>query len=255
MKINQAFEILRRAGGVRAARIITENQKNLTYVGVWRMARGLRRGMPVAKIIHKKWFYGLPFYTNRYTLDPRPDTETVVEAVIADCATPRPRRILDLGTGTGCIIISLVKNIANATGTGVERSFRAACVARRNARTLAPGAIKILRRSFERAKMPGAPYDIIVSNPPYIAAGDNRVDAGAHYDPACALYAADNGLGAYRTIAKNARAWIKDSGRIYLEIGDGQSAAVLDIFTHAGWTFVRSVPDLAGITRVLVFSK
>ena len=109
MTINQAFEILKDAGGIRAARIITDNTKHFSRIRVWRMARALRRGVPVAKIIHQKWFYGIPFYTNKNTLDPRPDTETLVAAVIAD--NPTAPRILDLGTGTGCIIISLVKNI------------------------------------------------------------------------------------------------------------------------------------------------
>ena len=103
MTINQAFEILKDAGGIRAARIITDNIKDLSRLRVWRMARALRRGTPVAKIIHQKWFYGLKFYTNKYTLDPRPDTETLIATVIAD--NPTAPKILDLGTGTGCIII------------------------------------------------------------------------------------------------------------------------------------------------------
>ncbi len=255
MKINQAFTILQRAGGIRAARIITESQKNLSVIRVWHMACQLRRGVPVAKIIHQKWFYGLPFYTNRHTLDPRPDTETLVAAVIADCRGAAPRRVLDLGTGTGCIIISLVKNIANMTGVGMEKSRAAARVARRNVRTLAPGGVAILRRSFTRPRIPCATFDIIVSNPPYIAAGDTRVDCGAAHDPAMALYAASNGLAAYQTIAKNALGWIRCGGRIYLEIGDGQAPAVRDIFEGAGWHFVRSECDLAGIIRVLIFES
>lgn len=111
MKINQAFTILQNAGGIRAARIITENTKNLSRLRVWRYARALRRGVPVAKIIGQKWFYGLKFHTNRHTLDPRPDTETLVAAVIADCGANDAPNILDLGTGTGCIIGALVKKI------------------------------------------------------------------------------------------------------------------------------------------------
>lgn len=255
MTINQAFTILQRAGGIRAARIITENQKKLSLIRVHYMAWQLRRGTPVAKIIHQKWFCGLPFYTNRHTLDPRPDTETLVAAVIADCGEARPRRVLDLGTGTGCIIISLAKNIAGLSGVAVEKSRAAARVARRNVRALVPGRVQVLRRSFARRALPGAPFDIIVSNPPYIAPGDPRVDSGATHDPAAALYAGAGGLAAYQTIAKNARAWIVPGGRIYLEIGDGQDAAVRKIFESAGWHFVRTEPDLAGIVRVLIFEK
>ena len=111
MEINQAFAILQSAGNIRAARIITESGVKLTRYRVWRMAQQLRHGVPVAKIIHQKWFYGLKFYTNKHTLDPRPDTETLISAVISDCITDTTHNILDLGTGTGCIICSLVKNI------------------------------------------------------------------------------------------------------------------------------------------------
>ncbi|MBD5401068.1 peptide chain release factor N(5)-glutamine methyltransferase [bacterium] len=253
MKINQAFTILQRAGGIRAARIITENNAKLSRLSVFFMARALRRGVPVAKIIHKKWFYGLSFYTNMHTLDPRPDTETLVVAVLNDTAPDA--RILDLGTGTGCVLISVVKNIPGAFGVGVDVSRGAARVARRNVRALCPGAVQIIRRSYHVSKMPGAPFDVIVSNPPYIARGDTRVDAGAMHDPARALYAARDGYAEYEIIAKNARAWLCDGGRIYLEIGDGMSARVRDIFTCAGWKFNRAEKDLAGIVRVLVFER
>ena len=102
MNINQAFTILEKSGDTRAARIITNKHPKISWLRVVYYAHLLRRGMPVAKIIHSKWFYGLEFYTNKHTLDPRPDTETLVEAVIKDCATNEKRSILDMGTGTGC---------------------------------------------------------------------------------------------------------------------------------------------------------
>ena len=253
MKINQAFNSLAAAGGIRAARIITEHRPNLSRIAVFFIARKLRRGVPVAKIINRRWFYGLAFYTNRHTLDPRPDTETLVAAVISD--NPSSPQILDLGTGTGCVLISLVRNIYGATGVGIDVSRGAVRVARRNARMLAHGAVRIYRHNYHRRTMFGAPYDVIVSNPPYIARGDTRVDAGAMHDPARALYADNDGYSEYMVIAKNARDWLRDGGRIYLEIGDGQSARVRDIFAAAGWRFVRADADLAGITRVLVFAK
>lgn len=258
MEINQAFTILQNAGGVRAARVITENTKNLSRFRIWKISRQLRRGVPVAKIIGQKWFYGLRFYTNKHTLDPRPDTETLVAAVIADCGADNGApRILDLGTGTGCIIGAIAKNIPGATGVGIDRSRGAVHVARRNIRNLELGArVQILHARFDnpRALRPGE-FDIIVSNPPYIAVGDARVDAGAMHDPKMALYAARGGLAAYDAIAENAREWITRGGKIYLEIGAGQTDAVREIFTHAGWEFVRGVHDLGGIERVLVFQK
>lgn len=254
MKINQAFTILQNAGGIRAARIITENNQKLSYFRVLIMAHRLRRGMPVAKIIHQKWFYGLSFYTNRHTLDPRPDTETLVSAVLADTKKTGVR-ILDLGTGTGCVLISLVKNIADATGFGVELSRAAARVACKNIARHVPGRAIVRRCSYHKRHMPDTPFDIIVSNPPYIARGDKRVDSGAMHDPALALYAAHDGYAEYEIIAKNAYSWLRDGGRIYLEVGADMDARVRDIFVAQKWKFVRAEPDLSGITRVMVFEK
>ena len=252
MTINQAFEILKDAGGIRAARIITDKVKNPSRIRVWFMARALRHGVPVAKIIHQKWFYGLCFYTNKNTLDPRPDTETLVAAVIAD--NPQNPKILDLGTGTGCIIISLVKNIHGATGTAVDISRGAIRAARRNIKNFdLSNKIKIVHASFDTPRAVHEKFDIIVSNPPYIARGDTRVDAGAMHDPRIALYADNKGNAAYEQIAKNAKNWLKKSGRIYVEIGAGAGDAVKKIFESAGWKFNRAERDLGNIVRVLVF--
>ena len=231
MKINQAFTILQNAGGIRAARVLTENTKNLSRFRVWCYARALRRGAPVAKIIGQKWFYGLKFHTNRYTLDPRPDTETLVAAVIADCGNAAAPNILDLGTGTGCIIGALVKNIHGARGTAIDVSRGAVRVARGNMYMLGlHNRVVVLCRNFNNPRAAAVnTYDIIVSNPPYIAVGDARVDAGALHDPRVALYAKNNGLAAYSVIAKNAKNWLRRGGKIYLEIGADQGIAVRDI--------------------------
>ncbi|MDR0727247.1 MAG: peptide chain release factor N(5)-glutamine methyltransferase [Rickettsiales bacterium] len=255
MNTNQAFEILQKAGGIQAARIITKNKDKFSKLKVWWIAKQLLHGIPVAKIIHEKWFYGLPFYTNKYTLDPRPDTETLVESVIIDKTDNISSRILDLGTGTGCLIISIVKNIPNAFAIGIDKSYGAVKVAKRNVKDLElSDQVKIYRRSFDSNLNMGQ-FDIIVSNPPYIASNDDRVDMGAMHDPKMALIAKNNGLAAYETIAKNAVKWIKPNGKIYLEIGIDQGPAVQEIFVKNGWDFERSVNDLSGIERVLVFRK
>lgn len=256
MTRNQVFEILQQAGGIRAARIITDNCKSLSGWRVRKMVRQLKQGVPVAKIIHQKWFYGLKFYTNKYTLDPRPDTETLVAAVIVDCDKNCAPRILDLGTGTGCIISALVKNIYGASGVGIDKSWRALWVAKKNVRDLnLQKSVKIQRGDFFAKNKKLGQFDVIVSNPPYIAYGDYRVDDGAVHDPELALYASDNGLGAYKVIAQNAKNWLKDGGKIYLEIGQGQTEAVKNIFTNSGWDFLRVESDLGDVERVLVFVK
>ncbi len=256
MEINQAFTILSNAGGIRAARVITENTKKLSRFRVWKMTRDLRRGVPVAKIIGQKWFYGLRFFTNKYTLDPRPDTETLVAAVIADCTPDAAPRILDIGTGTSCIILSIVKNVIGASGVGIDISRRARRVARKNVKTLGLNQrIEIKHGDFMRPMKFDKPFDIIVTNPPYIAHGDTRVDDGAHHDPKIALYARNNGLAAYMAIAKNAMNAIKKGGKIYMEIGAGQENAITNIFSSHGWKFIRMERDLGDIVRVLVFQK
>ena len=253
MNINQAFSILQSAGGVRAARIITQKYKNMSVFRVLWYAHALRRGIPVAKIIHSKWFYGLEFYTNKNTLDPRPDTETLVTAVIKDCIDTRERRVLDMGTGTGCIICALCKNINYLSGIGIDKSKSALRVATKNIKKLGlNNKIEIQHADFATFTS-DEKFDIIVSNPPYIAYGDIRVNDSANYDPKIALYADNDGLAAYEQIAQNALHLLKNDGKIYLEIGIGQSNPVIKIFEYFGWKFERVETDLSGINRVLVF--
>lgn len=253
MNINQAFEILKSSRDAHSAKIITNKHKKMSLFRVLWYAHLLKRGMPVAKIIHSKWFYGMEFYTNKHTLDPRPDTETLVESVISDCTDNTPRRILDLGTGTGCIICALCKNIPNLSGIGIDKSRPALNVARKNVKRLGlQNQIKLIRHDFANFKS-REKFDIIVSNPPYIKYDDTRVNDGARFDPKIALYAKNDGLAAYEQIAKNAVNLIKPNGKIYLEIGIGQSNQVIKIFEFFGWHFERVIPDLGGINRVVVF--
>ena len=255
MNINQAFSILQKKGGVRAARIITEKHKKMSFFRVIYYAHLLKRGMPVAKIIHSKWFYGLEFYTNKHTLDPRPDTETLVSAVISDCRENKERRILDMGTGTGCIICALCKNIDGLNGIAIDKSKTALRVARKNIKQLSlRDKIKTVHADFGKFKS-DEKFDIIVSNPPYIKHGDTRVNDGAQHDPKIALYAKNGGLYAYEQIAQNAINMIKDDGKIYLEIGVGMANQIIKIFNYFGWKFERTEKDLAGLNRVLVFTR
>ncbi len=253
MKINQAFTILSKYGDIRCAKIILQHYTKPSFIHVWWMAMQLKRGMPVAKIINQKWFYGLQFYTNRHTLDPRPDTETLVESVIKD--KHLSPKILEIGTGSGCIICSLVKNISGATGIGFDKSRRAKSVAIKNVKKLGlTNQIKIKSARFKSSKKSFGKFDIIVSNPPYIKPNDVDVNRGAMFDPKMSLYAKHNGLSAYMEIAKSAKFYLKPNGFIYLEIGIGQEKDVRDIFEKQGWTFISQTPDLSGIIRVLKFT-
>lgn len=254
MKTNQAFEILKCAGSIRAARIILNKWQKPSKFKVLIAAYRLKKNVPVAKIIHEKWFYGLPFYTNKWTLDPRPDSETLVEAVLKNHKSEKNLDILDLGTGTGCLVSAIVKNLPNATGIGIDKSWFAVRVARKNVKNLElKDKIKILHKKFNSDLK--RKFDVIISNPPYIAQGDKRVDAGANHDPKMALYAKNNGLAAYKQIAKSAQKLLKENGKIYLEIGDGQGVEVRKIFEDSGWKFINCFYDLSEIERVLVFTQ
>ncbi|MCL2017680.1 MAG: peptide chain release factor N(5)-glutamine methyltransferase [Alphaproteobacteria bacterium] len=257
MTINQAFEILKRSSNMHDARVVLKGLcKNdklslADFVRVWLAAWRLRRGIPVAKIIRRKWFYGLEFETGHATLDPRPESETLIEAVLA--SDKKPARILDMGTGTGNLICSLVKNIPGATGIGIDISGGACRIARRNVKRLElEDRIKILKKDFAYSAFV---FDVIISNPPYIAFGDKRVDSKAWHDPTVALYAGSDGLDAYRIIACSAYDALKSGGRLFLEIGQGQGNAVRNIFMKKGWYFVASKNDLSGTERVLEFCK
>ncbi|MBR5355122.1 MAG: tRNA (adenine(22)-N(1))-methyltransferase TrmK, partial [Alphaproteobacteria bacterium] len=158
------------------------------------------------------------------------------------------------GTGTGCIICALCKNIPNASGVAIDKSKKALRVAKRNVKKLnLDKQIQIQHGDFSTFQTKEK-FDIIVSNPPYIKYGDNRVNSGAKFDPKIALYAGNDGLAAYEQIANNMKKYLKKNGKIYLEIGAGQSNPVIKIFNFYGWKFERVDKDLAGINRVLVFT-
>ena len=244
MKREKIFNFLTRFAAPRDVKVVMENKK-IDPFNILSVAWRLWRGVPVAKIINKKWFYGLPFYTDRHTLDPRPDSETLIDAVLKDTRGQKIR-ILDLGTGTGCLLCALIKNMPGAVGIGIDRSRRARIVARRNVRDLGlEDRIKIVRGTFRNV---GQGFDIVVSNPPYIAEGD-VVDRGARHDPGIALYGGRDGLKYYREIAR-----IKTAAKIYVEIGAGQEKAVREIFAAAGRSVATGYKDLSGIVRVLAFS-
>jgi release factor glutamine methyltransferase len=214
----------------------------------------LGRGEPASRILGRREFWGLDFALSPDTLDPRPDSETVVEAVLAR----RPDRqaaleLLDLGTGTGCLLCALLSEYPAATGIGVDVSAGAAATARRNARALGLAD----RGQFVVgywADALGARFDVIVTNPPYIPTGELTAlpSAVGRYDPRRALDGGADGLTAYRLIAAGITALLVRGGLLAAEIGEGQAAAVCAIFREGG-LFIEAIErDLAGIERCVV---
>jgi len=214
---------------------------------------------PVARILGRKEFWSLPLSVNAATLVPRPETETIVEAALAaiDARGPRSRalRIADLGTGCGALVLALLCELPNAFGVGTDTNFRALVVARDNARHLA-----VTRAAFLGCNMAEAlrgPFDVIVSNPPYIASGDIAALAAEvrDYDPRLALDGGPDGLDGYRAIAATAPALLAPSGALIVELGIGQTEPVAALFAAAGLAPSPPHPDLNGVPRALVAGK
>jgi len=203
------------------------------------------RGEPIAYILGKKEFYGLPLAVSAAVLIPRPETELLVELALA-CA---PASALDLGTGSGAIALVLKRQLPRTHIVAVEASAAALAVARRNAAALGLEVDFRQGRWFDR--VPGERFDVVVSNPPYVAEGDPHLAEGdLRFEPRDALVGGPDGLDAIREIIRGAPAHLKPGGRLLLEHGLGQDAAVRSLLMEAGLEGVTTWPDLAGIARV-----
>ena len=210
---------------------------------------------PVSKIISKRGFWALDFYVNTDVLDPRPDTETLIEAVLKHIPDRLDSyNILDIGTGSGCILTSLLYEYPNSKGIGVDVSEKALNVARKNAQEF--NAEFVQRNLFLSDFLEGLPcMDVIVSNPPYIKTNDiDLLEKNVRlYDPILALDGGEDGLDAYRALAKNIKRVLKKSTLVFFEIGQNQEEDVKEIMQKEGYLFLNQYKDLGGIVRVLVF--
>lgn len=213
-------------------------------------------GEPVSRILGEKEFWSLRFALGKDTLVPRPETETVVEAVLAEIQDQNAAlRILDLGTGTGAILAALLSELPRANGIAVDKSEAALLVARENLRDLSLGA----RVSYVCGNWAGAlrgTFDWIVSNPPYIASEEMALLSPEvrDHDPRLALEAGTDGLDAYRLIIGDLPVHLGKYGKAVLELGQGQEAAVAALVQATGnlEAVGPARKDLAGIPRALV---
>jgi release factor glutamine methyltransferase len=228
--------------------------------GIVRRATGFAdrriRGEPVARILGRWEFWGLDLALGPATLVPRPDTETVVEAALGFVrrSAGAGLRILDLGTGSGAILLALLSELPAAAGVGTDISPEALAVASGNAARLGLSG----RAAFTQADWTagiGGRFDLVVSNPPYIPADDiAALDPEVRdHDPRVALDGGPDGLDAIRTILAGLRPVLAPVGAAFIEIGAGQRGAVAAIAGAAGFT-ASFVPDLAGIDRVAVLN-
>jgi release factor glutamine methyltransferase len=229
-----------------------------------RLAEFARRrvaGEPVARILGFKEFWGLPFKLSAETLVPRADTETVVELALEiwrDRITPiRRPHIADIGTGSGAIVLAVLSEIPQAEGVGTDISVAALRIAKANAEHLGLSERTAFVACNYAAALSG-PFDLMVSNPPYIRSAEiASLDSEVRdYDPRAALDGGADGLDAYRAIIPEAARLLGPGGALIVEAGIGQSGLVQELMTAAGLTLDRPPkPDLAGILRAVAGRK
>jgi release factor glutamine methyltransferase len=206
---------------------------------------------PVSRILGKREFWSLDFALAPATLDPRPDSETLVEEALSGIADRQASlSVLDLGTGTGCLLLAILSELPKASGLGIDQSEEAVATAAANARRLVPRArfavgdwgIGLSDR-----------FDLVISNPPYIP--DGEIDAlapeVAQFEPRAALTGGPDGLDAYRSIVPQLAGLLKPGGRAIFEVGAGQAPAVAALLTVAGFDRIGMRHDLGGVERVV----
>lgn len=206
-------------------------------------ARRRRAGEPVAYILGRREFYSLELSVNPAVLIPRPETELLVDLALER----RPACVLDLGTGSGAVALAVKRHLPGARVVAVESSAAALAVARRNAVKLNLEVEFRHGRWFE--PVAGERFDLVVSNPPYVAEGDPHLP-GLRHEPVAALVSGPDGLEAIREITSAAGLFLEPGGWLLLEHGQGQDAAVRGLLERAGLDSVRTWPDLAGVGRV-----
>ncbi|MBM6762000.1 peptide chain release factor N(5)-glutamine methyltransferase [Megamonas hypermegale] len=210
--------------------------------------------VPIAYIIGEREFMGLPFKVTKDTLIPRPDTEILVENVLNNVDKDKEIEIVDIGTGSGAIILSLLVNLPKAQGKTVDISSKAIEVAKENAVNLQVNDRCEFFVGDLFAPLNGNKFDVIVSNPPYIPQKDIATleDDIKEYEPVSALTDGGDGLSYYRRLLSEGKAYIKENGFIALEIGIYQSEDVKQIAMDNGWKNIKIIKDYAGIDRVVL---
>ena len=245
-----------RAAGLKPTDLIAEPDAPLGAAAADAQRYAARRaaGEPLSRIAGEREFWGLTFALSPETLDPRPETETIVEAALAAFAARRGEalRVIEVGVGSGALLAALLTELPAAHGLGVDLSPGAAAQARANLESLGLVARSEIRVGDWGDGLEG-PFDLIVANPPYIPSGDiaGLAREVRDHDPRLALDGGADGLDAYRALAPEIARLLAPTGRFFLEVGAGQAQAVAGLAAAAGLVDLATHRDLAGIERVV----
>lgn len=253
----QARRLLAETLGLSPAELLARSEHPLAVCEVKRgraMLGRMAAGEPLSRILGRRAFWNLELALSAATLDPRPESETLVEAV--QCRLPgrgEGCRFLDLGTGTGCLLLALLAEFPHALGVGIDIAEAAVATARQNARALG-FTNRALFLAGDWARAVSGRFDAIVANPPYVATAclADLPRAVARYDPRRALDGGADGVAAYRAFAADLPALLAPAGLFACEIGWGQSPVVSAILKGVGLTIETVVRDLAGVERVVI---
>ena len=210
---------------------------------------------PVSKILNKREFWDSEFFVNEDVLDPRPETEIIIEQTLKLFEKNKSFDFIDIGTGSGCILLSIAKEFPKSRGIGIDISEKAVAVALKNKSDLRVENVEIKKVGWNDF-YPQKKFDLIVSNPPYIKTAEifDLDDSVKNFDPYIALDGGKSGLKAYEDLSVLMRNWLKPNGKILLEIGFDQHDDVKNIFESKGYFLKNSYLDLQKIRRVLEFS-
>jgi len=212
---------------------------------------------PVSHLIGKREFFGEDFLVSKNVLDPRPDSEILIESVLKKFPNREEKlKILELGIGSGCLIITLLKAFKNADATAVDISKSAIEIAQKNSKKhQIDQRLKIFESDLFLNLNGGEKFDLIISNPPYIASKEIEIlePEVKNFEPRNALDGGADGLDFYRRIAAQAKNFLNNSGKIFLEIGINQENLVREIFLKNNFSHIDSTLDLSGVVRVLEF--
>jgi release factor glutamine methyltransferase len=229
-------------------------KKKLRYFKKLVQERATRK--PIAYFLNKKFFWNSEFYVNENTLIPRPDTEIVVEEVLKLTKNKNKLNILDIGIGSGCILLSIIKERKNFYGTGLDICKNSLELSKKNAKNLhLEGKVKFYKSDvdkFNRGK-----YDLIVSNPPYIKSCDLKYLESdvINFEPKLALDGGLDGLSEIRKVIKKSSELIKKNGKLILEIGFNQKNKVIKLLNKKGFYINSTLKDLAKNDRCIVSTK